>query len=60
MSADEDLGYVYLPTSTPTNDHYGGHRPGDNLFAESVVALDARHGQARVAFPDRAPRRLGL
>lgn len=45
MSADEDLGYVYLPTSTPTNDHYGGHRPGDNLFAESVVALDARTGK---------------
>jgi quinoprotein glucose dehydrogenase len=45
MSADEELGYVYLPTSTPTNDHYGGHRPGDNLFAESVVALDARTGR---------------
>ena len=45
MSADEELGYVYLPTSTPTNDHYGGHRPGDNLFAESVVALDARTGK---------------
>ena len=45
MSADEELGHVYLPTSTPTNDHYGGHRPGDNLFAESVVALDARTGK---------------
>jgi quinoprotein glucose dehydrogenase len=45
MSADEDLGYVYLPTSTPTNDHYGGHRPGDNLFAESIVCLDARTGR---------------
>jgi quinoprotein glucose dehydrogenase len=45
MSADEELGYVYLPISTPTNDHYGGHRPGDNLFAESVVALDARTGK---------------
>ena len=45
MSADEELGYVYLPTSTPTNDHYGGHRPGDNLFAESIVALDARTGK---------------
>lgn len=44
MSADEELGYVYLPTSTPTNDHYGGHRPGDNLFAESIVCLDAKTG----------------
>jgi glucose dehydrogenase len=45
MSADEDLGYVYVPTSTPTNDHYGGHRPGDNLFAESIVCLDAKTGR---------------
>jgi quinoprotein glucose dehydrogenase len=45
MSADEELGYVYLPTSTPTNDHYGGHRPGDNLFAESIVCLDAKTGK---------------
>jgi quinoprotein glucose dehydrogenase len=45
MSGDEDLGYVYLPTSTPTNDHYGGHRPGDNLFAETIVCLDARTGR---------------
>ena len=45
MSADEELGYVYLPVETPTNDLYGGHRPGDNLFAESLVCLDARTGQ---------------
>ena len=45
MSADEELGYVYLPTGTPTGDYYGGHRPGDNLFAESVVALDIETGQ---------------
>ncbi len=45
MSADEDLGLVYLPTSTPTNDFYGGHRPGDNLFAESLVAVDYRSGK---------------
>ncbi len=45
MSCDEELGYVYLPTSTPTNDWYGGHRKGDNLFAESLVALDARTGE---------------
>ena len=44
-SADEELGYVYLPLSTPTSDYYGGHRPGDNLFAESLVCLDARTGE---------------
>ena len=44
-SGDEELGYVYLPLSTPTNDYYGGHRPGDNLFAESIVCLDARNGE---------------
>ncbi len=47
MSCDEELGYLYLPFSTPTNDYYGGHRPGDNLFAESLVALQAETG-ARV------------
>ena len=45
MSADEELGLVYLPFGTPTDDWYGGHRPGDNLFAESLVALDARTGK---------------
>ena len=45
MSADEELGYVYLPVSTPTNDWYGGHRLGDNLFAESLVCLNARTGK---------------
>ena len=45
MSADEELGYVYLPVSTPTNDWYGGHRLGDNLFAESLVALQCATGE---------------
>ncbi len=45
MSADEDLGYVYLPTNTTAPDFYGGHRPGDNLFAESVVCLDVKTGK---------------
>ena len=45
MSADQELGYVYLPVETPTNDLYGGHRPGDNLFAESLVCLDAKTGE---------------
>ena len=45
MSVDDELGYVYLPTSTATNDYYGGHRLGDNLFAESLVALDIETGE---------------
>ncbi len=44
-AGDEELGYVYLPLSTPTSDYYGGHRPGDNLFAESLVCLDVRTGE---------------
>ncbi len=47
MSADEDLGLVYLPFGTPTNDFYGGHRPGANLFAETIVAVEARTGKRR-------------
>ncbi len=45
MSADDELGYVYLPFGTPTNDYYGGHRHGDNLFGECLVCLDAKTGQ---------------
>jgi quinoprotein glucose dehydrogenase len=45
MSADEELGYVYLPFGTPANDYYGGHRHGDNLFGETLVCVDARTGQ---------------
>ena len=45
MTADEELGLVYLPFGTPTNDWYGGHRLGDNLFAETLVALDCETGE---------------
>ncbi len=45
MSADEELGHVYLPTNTTAPDFYGAHRLGDNLFAESVVALDVNTGK---------------
>ena len=45
MSADDELGYVYLPTGTPTNDFYGGHRLGDNLFAESLICVDVETGK---------------
>jgi quinoprotein glucose dehydrogenase len=45
MSADLELGYVYLPVETPSHDFYGGHRLGDNLYAESLVCLDAKTGK---------------
>jgi quinoprotein glucose dehydrogenase len=45
ISADLELGYVYLPVETPTADYYGGHRPGDNLFGNSIVCLDAKTGK---------------
>ena len=45
MSADDELGYVYLPTSSATNDMYGGHRLGGNLFSSSIVCLDAATGK---------------
>ena len=50
MSVDDELGYIYLPTGTATNDYYGGHRPGDNLFAESLVVLDIETGQRQWHF----------
>lgn len=45
IATDPELGYVYLPVSTPTNDYYGGQRKGDNLFAESIVCVDADTGE---------------
>lgn len=45
MSADLELGYVYLPFGTSTNDYYGAHRLGDNKFAESLVCLNAATGE---------------
>ena len=44
MSLDESRGLLYMPVSTPSNDYYGGRRPGQNLFAESLVCLDANTG----------------
>jgi quinoprotein glucose dehydrogenase len=45
ITADEELGLFYLPFGTPTNDFYGGARHGDNLYAESLVALKAETGE---------------
>jgi quinoprotein glucose dehydrogenase len=44
ITVDEELGLVYLPVETPSSDFYGGHRPGNNLFAESLVAVDLATG----------------
>jgi glucose dehydrogenase len=45
FSADDELGIVYMPISSATNDMYGGHRIGDNLFSQSLVAVDANTGE---------------
>ena len=45
LAGDSELGYVYLPTGTTTNDYYGADRPGDNLFSESIIAVDVETGE---------------
>lgn len=45
MSVDPETGYIYLPVEAASNDFYGGHRPGNNLFAQSLVCLDGRTGE---------------
>jgi quinoprotein glucose dehydrogenase len=47
MSVDEDLGLAYLPVELPTGDAYGGHRPGQGLFGETLVAVDLQTGQRK-------------
>jgi len=47
MTVDEELGLVYLPVELPTGDYYGGNRPGNGLFGESLVALDIKTGQRK-------------
>jgi quinoprotein glucose dehydrogenase len=47
LSADLDLGLVYVPVEMPTGDYYGGNRPGDTLFGESLVALDLATGRRK-------------
>ena len=44
MSVDTELGIAYFATEMPTNDYYGGHRHGDNLFSDSLVAVDLETG----------------
>jgi len=50
ISGDPELNHVYLPVEAPTSDYYGGHRPGDNLFGSSVVALDMTTGERQWHF----------
>jgi quinoprotein glucose dehydrogenase len=50
MTLDETRGLLYLPTSTPSSDYYGGARPGANLYAESLVCLDAATGERKWHF----------
>jgi quinoprotein glucose dehydrogenase len=50
MSADAELGLVYVPVEMPTGDYYGGHRPGDTLFADSLLALDVKTGKRKWHF----------
>ena len=45
LSADEELGYVYVPFTAPTAAYFGGHRPGDNLYSNSLVAIDVTSGE---------------
>jgi len=47
VSVDEELGLAYLPIEMPTHDYYGGKRPGNNLYSESIVAVDLRTGKRR-------------
>ncbi|HEY6348939.1 MAG TPA: pyrroloquinoline quinone-dependent dehydrogenase [Candidatus Angelobacter sp.] len=50
LSVDEELGLVYLPIESPTGDFYGGHRPGNDLFGESLVCVDLKTGQRKWHF----------
>ncbi len=50
VTVDEQLGLVYLPVESPTGDYYGGHRPGNDLFGESLVCVDLKTGQRKWHF----------
>jgi quinoprotein glucose dehydrogenase len=50
ISVDEELGLVYLPVESPTSDFYGGHRPGKNLYGESIVCVDLKTGHVKWFF----------
>ena len=49
-TVDPDLGLAYLPVESPTSDYYGGRRPGNNLYGESLVCVDVKTGKVRWYF----------
>ena len=50
ITVDEEAGLVYLPVEDPTSDFYGGHRPGNNLFGDTLVCVDLKTGQRKWHF----------
>src|SRR3954447_20156934 len=50
ITVDEEAGLAYLPVEDPTSDYYGGHRPGNNLFGDSLVCVDLKTGQRKWHF----------
>ncbi len=60
ISADPARNLIFVPTGSPSPDYYGGLRPGNNDYANSVVALNAENGQGRLALSDRTSRSVGL
>ena len=59
MSLDPARGIVYVPTGSAVMDFYGGDRVGDDLYADSLLALDAETGKLLWHFQERASRHLG-
>ena len=59
ISVDEQLGMAFIPVELPTGDFYGGHRPGNNLFGETVLAVDLKDRPAEMALSIGASRHLG-
>ena len=60
ITVDENLGIAYLPVEDPTGDYFGGHRPGNNLFAREPGRRRSADRQAHLALPARSPSDLGL
>src|SRR5258707_14320436 len=50
ITVDEEAGLAYLPVEDPTSDFYGGHRPGNNLFGDTLVCVDIKTGQRKWHF----------